>query len=146
MTRRAVRFQGAAAIEDSLAAFSARCADPTAAVYARVFRVRPALLELFRRDARGLVRGEMLAQAFDVILDYVGERRFAATLIAAEARAHEGYDVSRLIFTSLFESIRDAARDALAQAWTPDMEDAWSALLIELRALVDAGCGPVAGE
>lgn len=138
------QFARARAIQDSLAAFAVRCADPASLVYARVFAAHPGVEDRFRRDARGLVRGEMLSRAFDVILDYVEERRYADAMVRAEMVTHESYDVHQRVFASFFECIRDAVREAIAESWTADVEDAWCELLVELAAL--AGVAPGGGE
>ena len=46
--------------------------------------------------------GEMLAKVFEAILDFIGERRYAARLIQCEVVTHEGYDVPREIFGTFF--------------------------------------------
>ncbi|MBU6372214.1 MAG: globin [Alphaproteobacteria bacterium] len=129
---------GAAAIEASLAAFAARCPDPVPAVYARVFAAHPGFEAHFRRDTRGFIKGEMLARAFEVILDHVGDKHYANTMVAAEMVTHESYDVPRAVFASFFASIRDTVRDTLADDWTAETEVAWSALVNELTALAGA--------
>lgn len=82
-------FPGANAIEDPLVKFARRCADPASIVYARVFAMHPEAPELLRREKRGLVRGEMLSRAFEIIIDYVRDRRYAPAMIGAELTAHE---------------------------------------------------------
>lgn len=132
-------FAHAAAIETSLALFAARCPDPAPIIYARVYSAHPGVEDQFRRDTRGFIKGEMLARAFELILDYVGDRRYADAMIAAERATHESYDVPRETFVSFFAAIRDAVRDTMADDWTLDAETAWSALLAELSAHAGVG-------
>ena len=74
----------AQAIGDSLERVGELSADPTPLVYARLFAVHPAMQAHFWRDTDGAIRGEMLSRAFDAILDFVGERRYAHHMIGAE--------------------------------------------------------------
>ncbi|HEY0438024.1 MAG TPA: hypothetical protein VGC92_15395, partial [Phenylobacterium sp.] len=71
-------------MEASLEALAERVGDPTAQVYARLFAEFPQTEALFVRDSNGAVRGEMLAVAFQCLLDMGGAGAYAANLIAAE--------------------------------------------------------------
>lgn len=128
-----------ALIGASLELAAERGGDLTAAVYARLFRERPELEPLFVMDTDAAVRGEMLARAFDAILDFVGERAYAGHLIGAEATNHEGYLVPREAFASFFAIMRDVVQDACGASWSEDMADAWRATLAELHHYVAAG-------
>ena len=129
-------FARARAIEQSLAAFATRCADPAPIVYTRVFTLHPGVEDQFQRDTRGFIRGEMLSRAFEVILDYVDDRLYADAMIGAELVTHDGYHVPRDVFVSFFGCIRDAVRETLGAAWTADVEEAWEELLVEFGMLV----------
>lgn len=126
----------AALITRSLEIAAEHGGDLTAAVYARLFRERPDLEGLFSLDTDGAVRGEMLARAFDAILDYVGPRTYARTLIFAEATTHEGYAVPREAFAAFFQIIADTVRDACGALWSADMSAAWNHLTDELSRVI----------
>lgn len=71
-------------IEASLAAAADRIGDPTALVYERLFATEPEVAAMFAFDKSGAVKGEMLARAFDTILDFAGDQVFAANFLRAE--------------------------------------------------------------
>jgi hemoglobin-like flavoprotein len=105
-----------------------RHGDPTPAIYARLFAERPDLERLFAMDRNGDVRASMVQQAFECILDYVGPRLTAPSIIASSRNQHEGYGVPTGAFDLFFPIMRDTFRDLLADAWTPDMETEWRKL------------------
>jgi hemoglobin-like flavoprotein len=129
-------FPQAAQIERSLELLAERVGDPTPLVYARLFERQPQMKPYFWRDVNDAIKGEMLARTFDAILDFVGDRRYADHMIGTEIITHEGYDVPREVFATFFEIIRDTAREALGGEWTPDLEAAWTALLVEIDGYV----------
>ena len=130
-------FAHAAEIERSLE-LAAERGDPTAAVYARLFAEQPQMQALFWRDADGAIKGEMLSQVFAAILDFVGERRYAALMIGNEIITHEGYDVPREVFATFFGVVARTLKAELGGDWTPNIDAAWTALLAELDAYVQA--------
>ena len=77
----------------SLEALAERVGDPARQVYARLFAEHPDMEALFVRDTTGAVRGEMLAMAFECLLDIGGSGAYAANLIAAERVNHQGVGV-----------------------------------------------------
>ncbi|MFT3722593.1 MAG: globin [Hyphomonadaceae bacterium] len=122
-------------ILSTLQAVADRHGDPSAAIYARLFRAYPELEGLFHMDRDGGVRASMVQQGFECILDYVGPRLTAPQIIAAARIHHDGYGVPAERFDDFFAAMRDAFRDLLAKDWTPDMETEWAALLRELAAI-----------
>ena len=130
-------FPRAAEIEKSLELVGARGVDPTAKVYERLFAAHPQMQAHFWRDATGAIRGEMLSRTFEAILDFVGERKYAAHMIGAELVTHEGYDVPREIFATFFGVVADTLRDLLADDWTAEMDGAWRDLLAEIDGYVN---------
>lgn len=131
-------FRDAAVIEATLEALAERAGDPTPLVYARLFARHPQMEPYFWRDADGAIKGEMLSRAFEAILDFVGDRRYADHMIGTEMITHEGYDVPRDIFITFFETIRDTVRDVLSEDWTAAQDDAWTAMLAEIASYGDA--------
>ena len=119
-------------IEASLELAAERCADLTPLVYARLFAEHPKMQALFWRDTSNAIKGEMLAKVFEVILDFIGERQYAARLIQCEVLTHEGYDVPPDVFRTFFATVAATIRDVLGRDWTPAIDKAWSRLLAEL--------------
>ena len=109
-----------------------RCGDLTPLVYARLFRLQPQMEALFARDTNGQIRGEMLARVIEAILDFVGERHYAATLIQCEVITHAGYDVPPDVFATFVGVVADTLRDVLGDDWTPPTAEAWRSLLKDL--------------
>ncbi|WP_304170296.1 globin [Phenylobacterium aquaticum] len=119
-------------VELSFELAAERCEDLTPLVYARLFRENPEMEPLFWRDANHQVKGEMLSRVILAILDFVGARLYAATLIQCEVVTHEGYDVPPQVFGVFFGTVRDTLRELLVADWTADMEAAWAKTLTEL--------------
>jgi hemoglobin-like flavoprotein len=108
------------------------CEDLTPLVYARLFRQQPQMQAMFVRDTNGQVRGEMLARVIEAILDFVGERHYAATLIQCEVITHDGYDVPPDVFRTFFGVVAETVREVVDTRWTPAMDEAWRSLLVDL--------------
>lgn len=108
------------------------CEDLTPLVYARLFAAHPEMEILFFADRSGQVRGEMLTRAFEAILDFVGERRWAHTLVQTEVVNHAGYDVPPAVFATFFGTVAATLRDVVGADWTPETDAAWTRLLADL--------------
>jgi len=119
-------------VEQSFELAAERCEDLTPLVYARLFRENPEMEPLFWNDTKHQVRGEMLSRVVRAILDFVGERLYAATLIQCEVITHQGYDVPPQVFGLFFGTVRDTLRELLAAGWTAEMDAAWAKTLTEL--------------
>ena len=116
-------------IEASLEIAAERCEDLTPAVYKRLFAEHPEMEALFIRDTNHLVKGEMLARVIEAILDFAGERHYAATLIQCEVVTHAGYDVPPEVFRVFFGTVAAELREVLGKDWTPPIDEAWRRLL-----------------
>jgi hemoglobin-like flavoprotein len=136
-------FPRAAEIEQSLELL-AEHGDPTPLVYARLFARHPEMKPHFWRDGDDAIKGEMLARTFEAILDFVGERRYAAMMLGTEMITHEGYDVPREVFATFFATVRDTAREVLGAQWTDGFETAWSELLAEIDGYIGVPASHVA--
>ena len=119
-------------IEQSLELAAERCEDLTPLVYARLFADHPEMEALFWSDKNWAVRGEMLAQVFSAILDFVGDRLYASTLIQTEVVNHAGYDVPPSIFAIFFSTVAATLKAVIGADWTPQMDQAWTRLLADL--------------
>lgn len=123
------------AILRTLEQVAERHGDPAAAIYARLFQAHPELERLFHMDRDGGVRGSMVQQGFECIIDYVGERLVAPQIISAARIHHDGYGVPAERFDDFFVAMRDAFRDLLGAGWTLEIDDAWTKLLAEFAAI-----------
>ena len=119
-------------VQDSFERAASRCADLTPLVYRRLFELHPETQAMFRSDGADLVRGSMLALTIEAILDFAGMRRGPFRLIVCEAASHDAYGTPRELFIAFFAVIRDTLRDLLGDEWTPEIAQAWDALLAEI--------------
>lgn len=120
-------------ITQSLELAAARAPDLTPLVYERLFAERPELTPMFGANPR-LVQGEMLARALETILDFIGDRAYAANLVEAEAAAHATYEVPPDLFVHFFGVIADTLRALIGADWTGEMEAAWRDLVADMSA------------
>ncbi len=119
-------------IETTLELAAERVHDLTPLVYRRLFAQHPEMEAQFIRDTQGLVKGEMLSRVFEAILDFAGERRYAAHLIQCEVVTHDGYGVPPDVFRIFFRTVADTLHEVLGADWTPAIDTAWRKLLAEL--------------
>lgn len=124
------------AIVQSLELVGERCADPTPLVYDRLFAENPDMEALFVRDSDGSVRGQMLYQVIEAVLDFAGPRAYGANLMKTEVVNHENLGVPREVFATFFGTVMATFRDILGPDWTAEMEAAWQSLLGEIDATV----------
>lgn len=115
-------------IRHSLERLAERKGDPTPQVYARLFAARPDAEPLFVGDRTGAARGEMLAQAFDALLDIAEGGDRGARLLAIERINHEGLGVQPDVFADFFPVLSQVVRDGLGEEWTADIAAAWADL------------------
>ena len=120
------------AIDQSFELAAERGGDLTDAVYALLFERHPEARILFRRDSNGAVRGEMLTQVFEAIIDFVGDRRYSAHLIQCEVVTHSGYDVPPDLFATFFGIVGEVVATACGSGWSQVMAKAWSSMLTDL--------------
>jgi hemoglobin-like flavoprotein len=123
-------------ISDSLDLVASRCDDPTPLVYARLFAENPEMEPLFIRDTDGSVRGQMLYQVIEAVLDFAGPRAFGANLMKTEIVNHENLGVPREVFSTFFGVTMETFREIAGPEWTPAMDGAWRELLADLAATV----------
>jgi hemoglobin-like flavoprotein len=114
-----------ALIEHTLARAAELGGDLTPRVYARLFDLHPDMLPLFSRDTNGAVRGEMLARVFEMMLDFVDARSYAAQMIQCEVITHDGYGVPPAVFGVFFTVVADTLREVLGAEWTAETDATW---------------------
>ncbi|KCZ54095.1 hypothetical protein HY29_03210 [Hyphomonas beringensis] len=123
-------------LTESLTLLSERAGDVTGLVYTRLFAAHPELEDLFLMDTDGGVRGSMLSQALECLMNLAdGPGTMAETVIRSERINHDTYDVPIGMFEVFFDIIRDVTRDTLGPAWTPDMDTAWKNTLAKTDSL-----------
>ncbi len=110
--------------------------DPGPFVYARLFAAHPELEALFVRDRDGSVRGHMFQEMINALIDLRGANVYGANLFRIERVNHEQLGVKPELYPAIFGILRDVVRDMAAQAWTDEMELAWSGLLAQVDALM----------
>jgi hemoglobin-like flavoprotein len=119
-------------IEASLERAAELCEDLTGPVYARLFAEQPEMEPLFWRDTNHAIKGEMLSRVLTAILDFIGPRLYATTLIQCEVITHEGYDVPPDVFATFFGVVARTVADIIGPDWTPEIDAAWAGLLADL--------------
>jgi len=117
------------AVAESLEKLAERVADPGALVYARLFERHPETEALFLMDKGGHVRGQMLAVAFEALLD--GGRRLAG-LLDIERMNHVNIGVPQPVFDGFLPLVMETVRDVLGEDWTEEMEEGWTRCLADL--------------
>lgn len=110
----------------SLDLLSERVGDPASLVYAELFRRNPELESLFLPDTNGDVRGEMLFQAFDLLLRAEAGDQTCDVLVRANRFAHDGYGVSEAQFNAFFSVMRDVTKQVLGPDWTEKINRQWT--------------------
>ena len=125
-------FAQADLIEASLALAAERGGDLTPLVYARLFAAQPELEPLFGKDVNDSVKGEMLAQVFDTIFDFIGDRVYADHLMRSHSITHEAYNVPPAVFLSFFTVVAETVAEVIGAEWNSEMAAAWDALLAEI--------------
>ena len=115
---------------------AARCEDLTPLVYIRLFREHPEAETMFRSEGAELVRGAMLAQTLDAIMDFAGDRSGRFRMIECEVQSHDAYGTPRKLFGAFFGVIARTMRELLGSDWSPEIDAAWQKLLAELDRVV----------
>jgi hypothetical protein len=125
-------------ILNSLETFATREGNPAPAIYKRLFAGHPEFEALFLMDTDGGVRGSMLQQAFDCLIDVAEGGNMARVILGSERVNHESYGVPDNLFDGFFVAIRDSAKASLEGNWTPEVDAAWSRLLAQTSELAAA--------
>ena len=119
-------------IQRSFELTAERCEDLTPLVYRRLFREHPEAEPMFRREANDLVKGSMLALTVDAILDFAGDRTGSFRMIQCEVQSHDAYGTPSELFGKFFGVIAATLREILAADWSPEIDEAWRRLLVEV--------------
>lgn len=120
-------------IAQSLEVLAERVGDPAPQVYARLFAGYPEMEALFVRDTTGAVRGEMLAMAFQCLMDLDGA--YAANMIVCERVNHDAFGVPHEVFGRFFPLLAETCRELSGEAWTGEVAAAWARALARIGEL-----------
>lgn len=118
----------------SLELLAEQIGDPSDKIYDRLFDSDPRFRDLFFLDPNGDVRGEMLSQAFDVLMRADRGDPMADILLKANRFAHDGYGVAPEEFHAFFGILRSVTKEELGPEWTQAMERRWDDVLAGLMA------------
>ncbi len=121
---------------ESLERVAACADDPAPAVYGRLFARHPEMEALFVRDTQGAVRGQMLAQAIETLIDYAGPKTFAPYMLRSEVHNHADMGVPPAVFPAFYGAMAEAFADLLGADWTPAMQAAWDDFTREVGQLI----------
>ena len=133
-------------VHQSLEDLAERVGDPADRIYARLFDWLPDTQALFIADTAGIVRHEMLARAFETVLDLVDEGRVARGLLLSEYVNHQQIGVPTGGFEVFFDAMVQVLREVLSDQWSDAHEQAWTSVLADIRAIVARGHGGVSRE
>jgi hemoglobin-like flavoprotein len=136
MTSRTDIMRSTNPIERSFELTAERCEDLTPLVYRRLFSEHPEAEAMFRSEGSDPVKGSMLALTIDAILDFAGERSGHFRLIECEVSSHDAYGTPRALFGEFFGIIAATLRELLGSDWSPEMDEAWRNLLVEINTVV----------
>lgn len=120
----------------SLEALAARNVDPEADIYARMFAAHPGMARLFARDTDGSIKKHMLYETIEAALDIEVSGAYGENLVGCEVVNHENLGVPREVFLTFYATVRDAARAALGEDWTDEMEAGWASLIARVDEIV----------
>jgi hemoglobin-like flavoprotein len=119
-------------VERSFELAAASCKDLTPLVYRRLFQQHPQTETMFRSQGSELVMGSMLALTIEAMLDLAGERSGRFRMIGCEVSSHEAYGTPRQLFGEFFGVVAATVRELLGPDWSPEIDDAWRRLLVEI--------------
>lgn len=122
------------ALTESLELVAERVGDPTALVYDRLFAGQPRMRDLFVGDHNGQARGHMLQMVLDTLTNMAEGEAWPANMIRAERVNHDQIGVPFDVFATFFAVVHETFRDAAGEAWTAEMEDAWTGVLASAAA------------
>jgi len=126
------------AILASLELVADRVGDPTALVYERLFAAAPEMRALFAMDDNDAIKGNMLAQLIDGMIDLAEEGHYARGLIQTEMINHSNIGVPPEVFMTFVDTVVATFREALGDDWTPAFESAWGKLAQEFSAMLQS--------
>lgn len=122
------------ALAASLELVVERVGDPTTLVYDRLFAQQPEMRDLFVNDHAGQARGHMLQMVLETLTNMADGAAWPANMIRAERVNHDQIGVPFDVFATFFAVVHESFRDAAGDAWTPEMEAAWTGVLARAAA------------
>lgn len=108
--------------------------DITPAVYTAFFSADPRALQLMGHSD-GPMRGRMLDEALVLLMSEPTEQNMG--YLQWEVDNHLlAYGVQLDMYQGFFDAVQAAVRSALAEAWLPEHEQAWSTTIARLQAAI----------
>ncbi len=78
----------------------------------------------------------MLALTIEAMLDLAGERSGRFRMIGCEVTSHDAYGTPRELFGEFFGVIAATVRELLGADWSPEIDEAWRRLLVEIDNII----------
>lgn len=117
------------AFTQSLELVATRCDDVVPPVYAALFERFPEFEKLFVLDVDQGARGHMLNEALSMAEGLLQDDPVAISFVSAERMNHEGYGIEGKTFEGFFEVMASVFKSLAGEAWAPDMDAAWTAVV-----------------
>lgn len=113
-------------------------ADPFAnLLYARLFQLDPSLRALFPNDLRE--QRNRLIKSLVLVVNHLDDSEIWLPLVSALGRRHVECGIEPKHYETFGLALLWTAQQALGEAFTPDMREAWLAVYTELAAAMHAG-------
>ena len=125
-------------LRDSFNLVIARDPLPTRRFYGHLFTQSPELQPLFGRHARE-AQEKMLAQALVFALDHLDDPETLARELGALGAGHVDYGVTAAMYPKVGRALLTTLAEIAGEAWTPEVEAAWTEAYGALTALMLAG-------
>ena len=126
-----------AIVMESLERVADKAGDPAPLVYERLFAAQPEMRALFSLDRNDAIKGNMLAQLIDCMIDLSEEGHYARGLIRAEMVNHGNLGVPPEVFITFVDTVIATFRDVLGEDWSKEFDEAWSGLAREFRSMLE---------
>ncbi len=114
--------------------------DPVPAVYERLFERYPEMEALFVLDTTGSVRGHMLSEVLDCVLDFCNGDNYASNFVSSTMVNHDGLGVPPDVFSTFLSIVVEVFREILDADWTAEIDQAWKDVLIGLDVSESSTC------
>jgi hemoglobin-like flavoprotein len=94
--------------------------------YERLFAAHPEVRPLFHRSSPGALN-KMFAQKLASIVDHLDDPQWLGRELAGLAENHRRYGVTAEMYPWVGTALIATVREACAERWTPEIEQAWIA-------------------
>ena len=108
--------------------------------YTRLFQIHPEVRPYFRGDMRA--QGQKLIAMLDTVISGLDTLDQLGATLRAMGRAHAGYGVRNADYAKVADALLWTLADGLGDAFTHDVEAAWSAAYAAVADSMIEGAGP----